>query len=128
MNAKEVIKTIISLRGYSQRTLAQKMGYKTQSCVGSLLRKQNTSMRVQSMVAMLDAMDCELIVRDPYGKHEWKITLDDDTVYCYGIGNDKPEICPYANECKSFADISKSTDTSKTYICKGGNCLRDGDE
>lgn len=74
MIAKDVVKEIMSLRRWSQNKLAEEAGFKSQSNVTGILNRHST-MKVDSLVQMVEAMGCEVIVRDKMGsKQEWKIT------------------------------------------------------
>lgn len=73
MNAKDIVKEILGLRKWSQGTLAHKAGFKSQSNVTGMLNRYS-SMRVDSFVQMIQAMDCEVVVRDPSDNgREWKV-------------------------------------------------------
>ena len=74
MIAKEVIKAVMELRHWNQSKLAEEAGFKGQSNITGFLNR-NSSMRVDSLVQMVEAMGCEVIVRDKMGsKQEWRIT------------------------------------------------------
>ncbi len=64
-------------RGYTYQALADKLGYRSASGVGERLRNKN-AMRVDVMFKMLEAMDCELVVRSKTAPNkEWVVTMDD---------------------------------------------------
>lgn len=72
MTIKEVIRSIMDLRGFSNSTLAGKMGYKTPTGISERLRG---NMRVDVLLKMLDSMDCELVVRSKLAdKNQWVIS------------------------------------------------------
>lgn len=74
MIAKDIVKEIMSIRRWSQNKLAEEAGFKSQSNVTGILNRYST-MKVDSLVQMVEAMGCEVIVRDKMGsKQEWKIT------------------------------------------------------
>ena len=84
MNEKEIIREIMSLKGYTQTLVAEKAGLKRQSNMSEMLRSKN--LRVDNLVRLLEAMDCELVIRsktsmtDPKNpertcKPEWKVTV-----------------------------------------------------
>lgn len=76
MNATDVVKEVMKAKGYSCATLAKKMGYSTPSYVSERLRRPN-GMRSDLLVAMLNAMDCDIIVKDRIGeKQKWVIEND----------------------------------------------------
>ena len=73
MTAKEVIREVMKLRGWSQETLAKESGMKSQSNITGILNRCS-SLRVDNLQKLLDAMGCEIIVRDKMGsKKEWTI-------------------------------------------------------
>ena len=83
MNEKEIIREVMKVKGFNQTLVAEKAGLKRQSNVAEMLRSRN--LRVDNLVKLLDAMDCELVVRSkttvptPDGratKPEWKVELD----------------------------------------------------
>ena len=76
MNEKQIIRELISLRDYNQSILAEKAGLKRQSNVGEMLRSKN--LRVDNLIRLLNAMDCDLVVKSRLkDKREWEVTLDD---------------------------------------------------
>lgn len=60
-NEKKIMRTIMKLKGVSQTKLAEMIGLKRQSSVGEILQGSGT--RVGTMVKVLNALDCELVVR-----------------------------------------------------------------
>lgn len=74
MTGKEATKTIMKDRGYTYKTLADKLGYAHHSSVSERLKEASADMRVDTLVKMLEAMDCELVVRSKLkDKKEWRI-------------------------------------------------------
>lgn len=75
MNAKDVVKEIMKYAGYSQEELAKKAGYASQSNITGILNR-SSSMRVDNLVAMVEAMGFEVIVRNKQktNKQEYYIT------------------------------------------------------
>ena len=73
VNAKEIVKEIITMRGWSQSKLAVESGFKRQSNITGILNR-GTSLRVDNLIQMVEAMGCELVIRDKMGsKKEWKV-------------------------------------------------------
>lgn len=68
MNEIEVVKALMKVKGMSGKTLAEKMGYNTPSGVTN--RLQSKTMTVEKLIEMLDAMDCELIIKNKVGDKE----------------------------------------------------------
>lgn len=78
MNASELVKAVMVEKGYSNATLAKKLGCPTPSFVSEKLRREN-GMRTDWFVKMLKAMDCEIIVKDTIGtKKHWILSNDID--------------------------------------------------
>ena len=76
MNEKEIVKEVMALRGWSQATLAKEAGFKQQSNVTGLLNRGENGMRVDKLAKMLNAMGCEIVVRDKMGSgKEWTVKL-----------------------------------------------------
>ena len=62
MTIKALIRSKIAEKSTNQTELAEKAGFKSQSNISMMLKKGN--MRVNNLFALLDALDCELVVRD----------------------------------------------------------------
>lgn len=84
MNAPDTIREIMAYKGYSNKTLADKMKYATTSGVSERLRAPRISLEV--FCEMMAAMGCEVIVRDTAAneqvgklkkKKEWVVELKD---------------------------------------------------
>jgi DNA-binding Xre family transcriptional regulator len=76
MNEKEIIREIMSIRKWSQKELAKEAGFKSQSNVTGLLNNNKNGIRIDNLVKMLNALGCEVIVRDKMGSgKEWKVEL-----------------------------------------------------
>lgn len=80
MTEKDVIREVMSLRKWSQATLAKKAGYKFQSNVSGLLNSATKGVRTDNLVKLLTAMGCELVVRDKGSGKEWVISEEELTV------------------------------------------------
>ena len=68
MNEIEIVKALMKAKGMSGKTLAEKMGYNTASGVTN--RLQSKTMTVEKLIEMLDAMDCELVIKNKVGDKE----------------------------------------------------------
>lgn len=78
MTSKDIVKTVMKLRGISGELLAQKVGLARQSSISERLRGKK-GMRVDSLLSMLEAMDCELVVRSKLSdKREWVVTGEEE--------------------------------------------------
>lgn len=77
MLTRDIIAERMQERGFTHQALADKLGYKHSSGVTERLRNKN-GMRVDVLVKMLEALDCELVVRSTtLPKKEWIITTED---------------------------------------------------
>ena len=72
MDAKEAIREAMKVCGWSQERLANECGMKRQSNVTGVLNR-GSSMRVDILLQMVNAMGFELILRDKRGKNEFVI-------------------------------------------------------
>lgn len=84
MNAPDTIKEVMKYKGYSAKTLSERMGYATVSGVTERLRAERISLEVFCQI--MDAMGCEVIIRDTAmretdgkakKKQEWKVILQE---------------------------------------------------
>lgn len=79
MTEKEIIRAAMGARGINQTMLADMAGLKRQSNVSEMLRGK--SMRVDSMVLLLNAMGFDVIVKDRNGSNRenvWKLEFTPD--------------------------------------------------
>ena len=76
MNEKDIIRAAIKARGISQQELAEKVegDGASASYVSETLRRKN-GMRIDKFAKFLEAMEYEIIVRDPDTKQEWKLVM-----------------------------------------------------
>jgi len=79
MNAREIISTIMKEKGESNGTLSTKLGYKHPSGVSERLRGKK-GIRDDLIVSFLEAMNCELVIRDKETKQEWVVTASKEDV------------------------------------------------
>lgn len=75
MTAKEIVKEIMKLRGFTQERLREKLGYSGVTAVANRLNSKATKdMSVDTLVKFTAAMDCEVIVRSKLAdKTEWVV-------------------------------------------------------
>ena len=70
---KKIIRTIMLLRGFTNATLAEKLGYTTASGVSNVICREG-GMSIDKLVTFMDAMDCEVVIRSKLAdKNEWVI-------------------------------------------------------
>lgn len=74
MNEQEAIREAMKIRGFNQKFLADKAGFKGQSTVAEYLRSKH--MRVDNFIRMLNAMDFDLMVVDRASDKSWKVELE----------------------------------------------------
>lgn len=73
MKPNETIKEIMRLRGFSNKSLATKLGKSTPSAVSTKLSRVN-GMRMDTFMELVEAMDCEVIVKSKLAdRSQWKI-------------------------------------------------------
>lgn len=80
MKETRIIEAAMKTCGWTQKTLAEKMGYVAQSCVASRLR--GGSMRVDTFVKMLSLMGYKVVVESTSpnaNKNKWEVSLEDST-------------------------------------------------
>ena len=83
MEAGNIIKEAMKICGWSQKTLAEKVGYVNEKGEGmqtsiSNRINNNNQMRLSIFVKFLDAMGFEVIVKSKNpnsNKNEWKVSL-----------------------------------------------------
>lgn len=74
MTEKDVVREIMAMRGWSQAKLASEAGFKSQSNITGLLNNNQNGIRIDNLFRILDAMGCEIVIRDKMGsKKEWLI-------------------------------------------------------
>jgi transcriptional regulator with XRE-family HTH domain len=78
MNSKQIVAEVMNIRGWSQKKLAEKLGYATVTGVANRLNDKSTKdLNVDTLVKFLSLMECEVVVRSTTkDKKEWVITLD----------------------------------------------------
>lgn len=86
MDDKDIVRSAMKLKKMTQAQLAEACGLKGQSGISMLLTRKldngkNTVMTIASWYKLLNAMDCEIIVRDKSGSGtEWKFELEENMV------------------------------------------------
>ena len=80
MNSKQIVAEVMEARGWSQKMLADKLGYATVTGVSNRLNGKTTKdMNVNTLVQFLSLMECDVVVRSrTKDRTEWTITLDSD--------------------------------------------------
>ena len=80
MNAKQIVTEVMNIRGWSQKKLAEKLGYATVTGVANRLNGKNVKdMNVDTLVKFLSLMECEVVVRSTTkDKMEWVITPNEN--------------------------------------------------
>lgn len=79
MNSKQIVTEVMNIRGWSQKKLAEKLGYTTVTGVANRLNGKTTrDLTVNTLVKFLSLMECEVVVRSTTkDKKEWVIGLSD---------------------------------------------------
>lgn len=80
MNSKQIVAEVMDMRGWSQKMLAEKLGYATVTGVANRLNGKSTKdMNVSTLVQFLSLMDCEVVVRSrTKDKKEWVISSSEE--------------------------------------------------
>ena len=76
MTAKEAIKDVMWEKRYTQKKLAEQLGL-VQTAVSNVVNRGSKEPRVDTVVRFIEAMGCEVIIRDPSTGKEWYITCED---------------------------------------------------
>jgi DNA-binding Xre family transcriptional regulator len=77
MTEKEIVREVMALRKWSQSELAAEAGFKSQSNITGLLNNNKNGIRIDNLVKMLNAMGCEVVVRDKMGSgKEWTVDFN----------------------------------------------------
>ena len=78
MNGQKLVKAVMEERGHGNTSLAKALGCSTPSYISEKLRRKK-SMSLEWFVRMLNAMNCEVIIRSTLkDKKEWILTNDFD--------------------------------------------------
>lgn len=79
MTEKDVVRKVMEVRGWKQPELAKKAGFASQSNITGFLNNNTNGIRFDNLFKMLNAMGCEIVVRDAMGtKKEWIIDMKQD--------------------------------------------------
>lgn len=68
-NLKQIIKSAMAHRGFTQSAVAQKAGWKNQSSLGTAINRETPS--VETMFRILDALEYDIIVVDRNSGAKW---------------------------------------------------------
>lgn len=71
MTEKEMIVDVMKTLNINQTTLGEMAGYKSKSAITEILNRRG--MKIDILLKLLTAMDCELVVRHPDSGKEWSI-------------------------------------------------------
>ena len=72
MTVKDIIRKMLTRRKMTQTDLADVAGFKNQSNIAMILKNGNT-MRLESLLRMADALDCDVLIRDNWTEETFKI-------------------------------------------------------
>lgn len=76
MNEIQIVKALMKTKGVSGAVLADKLGFNTPSAVTN--RLQSKTMTVEVLIKLLEAMDCELIIKNKVGDKEVFVVDNED--------------------------------------------------
>ena len=93
MNEIKIVKELMKTKGFSGKTLAEKIKDDTNATASYVTnRLQSKTMTVEKLIELLDAMDCELIIKNKVGdKETYKVDNDDRSeakVYKKKVGDE----------------------------------------
>lgn len=72
MTTKQAVVDVLKERRMTQADLASKAGYSAQSSISTSLNR--SAMQIDTLLRFLDALDCEIVIRDKSKYHkEWII-------------------------------------------------------
>ena len=77
MNDKQIIKEYLIHKNTTQTNLANKLGYKTQSAIGSILSNKN-AVRADILFYIIDTLGGEIIIRDKETNRTWDLSYKKD--------------------------------------------------
>ena len=75
MTIRTYIRSKMAEREINQTALAEKAGFKNQSNIATLL-KSDKGMRTDNLFSLLEALNCELVIRDRDSGEEKTISRD----------------------------------------------------
>lgn len=79
MTEKDVVRKVMEVRKWKQPELAKKAGFASQSNITGFLNNNSNGIRFDNLFKMLNAMGCEIIVRDTMGTgKEWTIDMKEE--------------------------------------------------
>lgn len=91
MTEKDAVRKVMAMRGWSQPELAKKSGFKSQSNITGLLNNNKNGIRFDNLFKMLNAMGCDIVVRDRMGsKKEWVIDMIEEKKFPMPSEQKKP--------------------------------------
>ena len=79
MNEIKIVKTVMEAKGFSGKTLAEKIKGDDKALASYVTnRLQSKTMTVEKLLELLDALDCELIIRHKVGDKETFVVDNED--------------------------------------------------
>lgn len=77
MNTMDVVKSVMKSRHFSNKALAEKLGYKNPSGVTNRLNSKN--MGVDTLLKMCDVLGCEIVIKSKLSdKQSWVLDGKDE--------------------------------------------------
>lgn len=74
-NIKEVIKSVITARGYNQAAVAKKAGWANQSSLSTAINRDNPS--IETVIRILDALEYDIVIQDRNSSSKFVVTKKD---------------------------------------------------
>lgn len=75
-NLKQVIKSAIATRSYTQDATAKKAGWKGQTALSTAINRDNPSL--ETIIRILDALEYDLVIKDRNGSNCFTINKEEE--------------------------------------------------
>lgn len=75
-NLKQIIKSAIAHRGYTQEAVAKKAGWKNQSSLGTAINRENPS--IDTMFRIMDALEYDVVIVDRNSGTKWTLKATEE--------------------------------------------------
>lgn len=75
-NIKQIIKSAIANRSYTQDAVAKKAGWKGQSALSTAINRDNPS--IETIFRILDAMEYDIVIQDRNSNNNWTLNRVED--------------------------------------------------
>lgn len=76
MTEKDVVRKLMKIRKWSQPTLADEAGFPSASNITGFLNNNKNGIRMDNFYKMVNAMGCEIVIRDKMGSFSEEFVID----------------------------------------------------